>query len=443
VQSRRDHLQAYQFATERLVRAVVTGRPGAGDTPLRRSGLGVSIGIVFAVLGCVAALVYGLIAPTPSTAWRQPGAIIVEKETGTRYLLLDGELHPTANYSSALLAAGQNSSVQFVSRAQLAGVPVGDTIGIPGAPDSVPTSSSLLPGSWALCARRDGGVVLDLAPAGHAAPGPENERVFVTSTAQSAAADFVVWDSVKYPVPQQAVLAALGLGDQQPNPVDPAWLAALPTGKAVEPPNVPGLGGAGPVVAGRQSPVGTVYSTTADGVEEDYLLLSDGLAPITRTEAALFELGGGVSVRQVTTAEVAAAHVSGNRSLLAALPDFLSGPVFSAGDASLCVSQSTPGSAAKSIVETERASVVAADPPVVVPAGSGMLVEPPGQGADTNDPIVYLIADTGERYRIDSTDALGALGFASVGRIEMPTSVLGLVSNGPVLDVGAAVQAAS
>ena len=441
MQSRRDHLQAYQFAVDRLVRAAVAGRTGVGDAPLRRSGLGVSIGIVLAVLLCAGALVFGLISPKPSTAWRNPGSIIVEKETGTRYLLVGGELHPTANYASALLAAGQNSSVQFVPRAQLAGLPVGAVIGIPGAPDDVPAGSSLLPGSWALCSRQNGGVVLDLDPAGHTAPGPAGQRVFVASTDPSDQAEYLVWDSVKYPLPQQTVLSALGLGDQQPSPVDPAWLAALPAGAAVAPPAVPRLGTPGPAIAGVAAPVGTVYSTTAGGTEEDYILLSDGLAPITRTEAALFEVSGRVSARQISTAAIAAAPVSANRTLLAALPDFMSGPVFGAGASALCVRQYAPGSTAGSSLVTEPASTIDADPAVVLPADSGMLVEPPGQSPDTPNPIIYLITDDGERCLVDSGTALDALGYASVNKVVMPAPVLGMIPSGPKLDVDMAAQA--
>lgn len=440
MQSRRDHLQAYQFAVERLVRAAVVGsRPGQSDAPLRRSSLGVSVGIVLAVLLCVGSLVYGLISPTPSQAWREPGSIIVDESTGTDYLLLDGELRPTANYASARLVTGQNSTVQVVPSTQLAGIPVGAEIGIAGAPSDVPAAGSLLRGGWALCARRTGAVVLDLDPA--TSPGPTGQRVYVTSTDTADPAEYVVWDSVKYPLTEQTVLPALGFGDQQPSPVDPAWLAALPTGPAVLAPTVPRLGGSGPAVDGATAPVGTLYATEAGGAEEDYILLSDGLAPITRTEAALYAVAGRGTARQVSTAAVAAAPASADRALLSALPDFLSGPVYGSSAASLCVRQTAPGATSGSQVVEEQASTVAADPAVVLPANSGMLVEPPGQSPYAANPVVYLIADTGRRYLVAGSNALDALGYASAAKVVMPASVLGLIPAGPNLDVGAAAQA--
>lgn len=443
MQSRRDHLYAYQFAVERLARAAVSGQTGVGDAPMRRSGLGTSIGVGISVLLCVVAFVYGLISPAPSTAWRDSGAIIVVKETGTRYLLLGGELRPTANYASAVLVAGQTASVQLVPRAQLAGIPVGAEIGIPGAPQDVPAATSLLPGTWAICAQQNGDAVLDLDPAGHTAPGPAGERVFVASTdgsGQSRPAEYLVWDSVKYPLPGQSMLSAVGLADQQPSRVAPAWLSALPTGPAVAPPAVPSLGEPGPSVMGGQAPVGTLYSTLVGGDEEDYILLSDGLAPISHTEAGLFELAGLGNPRQISTASIAAAPISADHALLTMLPDFLSGPVFNSAGAALCVRQSAPGSDLGSQVVTEDASTVAADPAVVLPPGYGMLVEPPGQSALDANPVVFLVTDTGQRYLVDSTSALDALGYASVAKVVMPSNVLGLIPSGPNLDVDAAAQ---
>jgi type VII secretion protein EccB len=444
VQSRRDHLQAYQFAVERLQRAALAGHTAAGATPMRRSALGVSIGVVISVLLCGGALVFGLLSPTPSTAWRNPGAIIVDQQTGTRYLLLGGGLHATANYASALLVAGQNASMQSVSSSQLTGMPVGGEIGIPGAPDEVPSGTSLLPGIWALCSKQNGSPVLDLDPSADTGPGPDRERVFVSSTAASGSpggSEYLVWDSVKYPLQSVSVLAALGLGDQQPNLVHPVWLAALPTGAAVAAPAVPRLGAPGPSVAGRQATVGTLFATTAGGAQEDYILLSDGLAPISRTEAALFELENFGAPLEIGTAQIAAAPVSADHALLGAMPDFLAGPVFNAADSSLCVAQATPGSTASSRVVTEQAATVAADRAVVLPAGAGMLVQPPGQSTLTPNPVVYLITDSGERYLVDSTSALDALGYAEVGPIVMPPSVFGLIPSGPNLDVNAAAQA--
>jgi type VII secretion protein EccB len=441
VQNRKDQLQAYQFSVTRLSRAVAVGDDGPGEAPMRRSVLGVTTGGVLGALVCVGFAVSGLIAPAPSTAWRDPGAIIVEKETGTRYMLIGGVLHPVANYASALLDAGTEGSpdVQVVDESVLAALPVGDAVGIAGAPDDLPAAAQLLPGEWTLCVRPGGGQVLDLDPAGQTGPGPLGQRILVAAARSGAGApaEYVVWDSVKYPVPRQSLLAAVGLGDRQPIAVPAAWLDALPTGSAVQPPPIPGAGGPGVRVAGAEARVGTLFSVhTAEAgtAGQFYVALSDGLAPVSSTEAALLEAGGAGAPVVISAAALADAPVSADESLLGALPDFLSGPVFGSG-ASLCVLQRSPGSADGTVV-TEDPAAVAADPPVVVPREQGMLVEATAQGGE-----VYVVADTGERYLIDSQDALAALGYSSAVPQVLPQQVLALIPPGPVLDGAAALAA--
>lgn len=71
----------------------------------------------------------------------------MEKETGTRYLFLDGRLRPVRNYASALLLTGKGAAVRTVAAKALSDVPHGAPIGIDGAPDSLPTPATLLAGS--------------------------------------------------------------------------------------------------------------------------------------------------------------------------------------------------------------------------------------------------------------------------------------------------------
>jgi ESX secretion system ATPase EccB len=432
MQSRRDHMHAYQFSTGRLVRAVAAGDSGTAEPPFRRSNLGVIAGTILAVLfggGCV---VYGLISPKAGSAWRAPGSIIVEKETGTRYLLLGGELRPTANYASALLAAGQKPSVQYVGEATLTGVPVGAPIGIAGAPDELPTASALAPGTWSLCLRPDGGAMLNLSPNTGAGRTLDGRRILIASTDPAQPAEYLVLDSVKYPLPQTAALTALGLGDQQPLPAAPAWLAELPTGRPVVAAAIPGAGAPGIPVGGIPARVGTLFTTDAGGARQYYVLRSDGLAPITGTEAALFAVAGVAAPTQVSPAAIAAAPVSADRSLLDRLPDLLSGPAFGGG--ALCVAQSSPGQPQQTRVVADPDPRTATEPAVVVPPRGGMLVQPPG-GTQRSPAPEFLITDTGEKFLIVGGDALNALGYGSANPNIMPAALIDLIPSGPVLDV--------
>jgi len=488
MQTRRDHIQAYQFATGRLVHALTAGDPGTGEQPMRRANLGVVLGLVFAVLLSGGAVVYGLISPAPDFSWRAQGSIIVDKDTGTRYVLLGGALRPAANYASARLA-GSSKPVSMVAHKALAGTPVGPRIGIAGAPEGVPAPTALLNGAWALCLgpAGTGGTVTDLAPAGRTDPAP-HRPILVTAVAAASktalgtagiSGEYVLWDAKKYPVPNASVLAALGLGDQVPLPADAAWLGVLATGDPIGPAAVPGAGSRGPAIAGAQATVGQLFQTTAAGVAQFYVLRTDGLAPITRTEAALFATAPGSRPPvQVGPADIAAAPASPDQSLLRRLPDMVSTTPYTPDGSRLCVLESASaantatlaeaqvlakaqsqsalgagsGDAAKAALATALANatqpqvtlvteadrLLPANTPVVVPAGTGLLALSSSVVPQTGAPYSFLITDTGERFELAGSDALGALGYTGAAGHVIPDSILTLLPPGPTLSVAAA-----
>ncbi|MER7913730.1 type VII secretion protein EccB [Streptomyces sp. NPDC096068] len=450
MQNKRDHVQAYQFATGRLGAALVTGDPGTGEAPLRRTALGTFLGVLAAALLCGGCAVYGLIRPGGDGSWRKPGSLIVEKETGNRYLFLDGTLRPTANYASALLVLEHGATVRTVSRHSLAGVPHGPAVGLPGAPDTLPGTGDLLAGEWTWCAS---GAASTLA-LGPAAPGPaagtappKNARVLLRSA--SSGKEYVLWHHTRHPVTARSVVVALGLDVRPALRVPEAWLASLPLGRALTPAAVRHSGADGPPVGGSPAEVGSLFRSTAGGAERTYVLLDDGLAPVTATEAALLAaLPGHREPALLDAALLAAAPVSANRSLLTRLPDLLrDGTVLDTGDAPLCLRQTARGAAVRSTVvlgtPAQRPSAEAASAPeatvrITVPNGSGMLATPYPAAPGTRRPERHLITDRGVRHRLADDRAASALGYAGAPAVAVPRSVLALLPAGPVLDTEAA-----
>ena len=476
MQTRRDHIQAYQFATGRLVHALTAGDPGTGEQPMRRANLGVVLGLVSAVLLSGGAVVFGLISPAPDFSWRAQGSIIVDKDTGSRYVLLGGTLRPAANYASARLA-GSSKPVSMVAHSALAGTPVGSRIGIAGAPEGLPAPTALLNGAWALClgpagggsgggsgagpgagsGPASGGTVTDLAPAGRTDPAPQRPILVTTVAAASKTAlgtagiagEYVLWGAKKYPVPSASVLAALGLGDQAPVPADAAWLAVLDTGDPIGPATIPGAGSRGPKIAGAQTTVGQLFQATAAGVAQFYVLRTDGLAPITRTEAALFATAPGYHPPvQVGPADIAAAPASSDQTLLRRLPDVLSSTPYTPDGVRLCVLQPAPPiptSASQQSMPpitlvTEADRLLPANTPVVVPAGAGLLAETAEADPQTGSPRVFLITDAGKRFELQGSDSIGALGYTGAVGHAVPDPILSLLPAGPALSVAAARQ---
>ncbi|MCS0603754.1 type VII secretion protein EccB [Streptomyces sp. LP11] len=428
MQTRRDHVQAYQFAMGRLASSLVSGDPGRGDSPTRRSALGSVFGAGLVVLLCAGFGVYGLISPAAEDDWRKDGTVVLEQDTGTRYVYADGVLRPVRNYASALLIAGERTAPETVSAKSLAGVRHSTPVGIQGAPDTVPEASALATGAWSRC-----------LPA-HATAGKGQTLVFGGSAARTALPDdrlvllggpkgarYLLVRGVKYPVPGASALVALGLDDQAVLPATADWLAAVPTGAPLAAPVPAGSGKAAGKVAGQAARVGEVFRAGTGTAEHDYLMHADGLARVNATEYALLAARPGAPApRQVGQADIAAVPVSAEHGTTGRVPD-LSG-VHALDGATVCLTELTGG--------RHRITVTA--------PGDGGVVLPPGGGAlATSDGgrNQYLITEQGRKYRIADADAARALGFHDgEHRLTLPAGVLALVPDGPVLSRSAAAK---
>src|SRR3982751_6638270 len=125
----------------RLSSALVQGDPTSAEIPGHRALTGLLFGILVAVLGIGGVAVYGWIVPGGSTAYTKPGLLLVEKETGNRYVYAGGSLRPVANVTTASLLLGGGPTVKVISRNSLAGVPHGAELGDSRWPQSVSAST--------------------------------------------------------------------------------------------------------------------------------------------------------------------------------------------------------------------------------------------------------------------------------------------------------------
>ncbi|MFF4902944.1 type VII secretion protein EccB [Streptomyces sp. NPDC001068] len=431
MQTRRDHVQAYQFAMGRLASALVSGDPGRGESPTRRSALGSVFGVGLVILLCAGFGVYGLIFPAPKDDWRKDGAVVLESDTGNRYVYAGGVLRPTRNYASALLIAGRRTAPEALSSRALAGVQHGAPVGIPGAPDNVPDPTALTSGPWARClpdtANPKTGQSLYLGPAATALrPLPSDRQILVDGPGKSR---YLLLRGMKYPVPDRAALIALGLDSQAAFTATGDWLDGVPTGAALAAPALPGAGTAAGEVAGRAARVGQLFRTSTGGGERHYLLRADGLVPVNPTAYALLAARPGAPApRQVEQPDIALAPVSAEHTATDRIPDVSGARALPGG--TVCVEQLRDG--------RHRITVGHAGARrVVLPAGGGALAVP--AGGDTRTP--YLITEQGLKYLIADDDAVKALGLGGAARrLTLPAGVLSLVPDGPVLSRAAAAK---
>lgn len=438
MQTQRDHVHAHQFMMGRLSAALVLGDPSGAEVPGRRALTGLMFGILLAVLVVAGFGVYGWLVPGGSKAYREAGLILVEKETGTRYLYIDGVLHPATDLPTALLWQGSSAKVKLISRASLAGVPRGQALGIPGGPHDVPAPESFVSGPWLVCLPEKpggAGLGLNLDPHAPSAPIPPEQLTVVRDQAGTV---HLLTQGRRHRVADDAVLVALGVDAVSAVAASESWLSQVPTGPDLAPAAIAGKGQAGPRIGGRSYDIGTLFrqSTGARGAQF-FVLRSDGLAAMSETE---FLFAGVLSRSEPVTlhsADLLSAPRSQDRSLIDRLPDLAGAAEHRLDDRVLCLRQ-TPTAAntvSSVVVEASRAAAAidtAGRGAVRGPAGGAMAVFGVPVASNTNPPI-YFLSSGGVAFPLQDAAAAAALKIDRVRPIPFPQELLAAVRQGPTL----------
>ncbi|MDU5062934.1 MAG: type VII secretion protein EccB, partial [Actinomyces sp.] len=133
--SNKDILNAQRFNRRRLVTAFISGTPGGRELESKSFVPPLIGGIVISLLMLGIAFAMGKFSPTLPDNW-QNNTLIIVKGTGARYYSVQGVLHPIYNVTSARMRTPAGS-LQTVSVGEkvIAGIPRGDAIGEPEAPD--------------------------------------------------------------------------------------------------------------------------------------------------------------------------------------------------------------------------------------------------------------------------------------------------------------------
>lgn len=470
--TQRDQIQAYQFLRRRLVSALVAADANHPVSPSRRLILGTAVGVGVTLLVTAVFGVVGLLKPTGGKDWLSGGHVIVEEGTGARFVLgQDNALHPALNYASArLLAGGNGDATVTVSAKDLAQAPRGATVGIAGAPDSLPATAGLVTTPWNSCSR-----TTQDTPAG--AEPTSTVILGVPGTGREIGADdgllvrlphgerYLVTAGHRYRLSAEAS-AALGYDQRAPVVVSGRWINTVPAGRDLGFIPVSGAGQAGPKIGGRATLVGQVLvvrdSVTSPPTPAGYYVVhSGGVEVVSQTAASLImqapantsAYGGGVGEPAV----VAAADVAGVRRVSdpgtdpGDYPERIPSAVTvtettvtvcaegtGAGMARITISGQVPlPGGAKTIPVVSRADARVADDVYVPPSGGAIVTEQSGAGT------VYLVTDMGMKYPVVNAQALTSLGYGTAVRQQVSSGLLALVPTGPALDPAAAVRFAA
>ena len=290
--SRQDQLHSYQFMVQRVVAALVMRETDPTRSPFQRAAGATLASVLVAAIALGATVVYGAIAGGGGTGWRDAHAVIVEKESGARYVFIDDELHLVLNYASALLIIKSESPrTVLVSRKSIEGVPRGVPLGIADAPDSLPDAGRLTTAAWTVCSMRpvDGdraaassALLVGAAPSGGTPLGDD-----AVLARHPDGGLYLVWHNRRHLIrDRERVLSALTWTSEPPVAVAPALLNALPAGADLAPVQIPNQGRRAPRVPGAR--IGEVFVVQRQGGGRLYVVAErDGVAGITEVQANL------------------------------------------------------------------------------------------------------------------------------------------------------------
>ncbi|MDX2597562.1 type VII secretion protein EccB [Streptomyces sp. WI03-4A] len=438
--SRRDELNAYTFAKRRTLASFLQPSPYGSEEgapkPLGALVPGLVVGVVIlAVFGAI-----GMFSPTAPKGWDEPEEhVIVASKSTTRYVVLktgkQKQLHPVLNMASAkLLLDPSKASVITVDEKVLDSgkPPHGATIGIPYAPDRLPSPDEAEAAKrWAVCERPgDGGRAIQKA-------------AFVLSKKEWARTDgrdkltggdlmYVVAPDGKtqyvvdaggtaYKIADPSdknLLKALDTQGRAPQRVSQDWLDTLHQGTPVAIPRIEGTPGADAhsgSLLGQYDKVGEVVKAWDGQTMRYYVALRGKVARISEfTATLLLNSGQLVDVGQAGEAQKVSPGAVGdstefdeNKTWPTYKPKMVNdGSSTTSGRNTVCNVLRSVGAKGRTTLSTWVGTDFPAQLPTgsssaYVTAGSGLLYRQ-FQGTETSVGGVFLVTDTGLRYALQS-----------------------------------------
>ncbi|MFF3269339.1 type VII secretion protein EccB [Streptomyces chrestomyceticus] len=322
--SRRDELNAYSFARKRTTAAFLKPLPNGSIESAPRPLKAVLPSILLGLVVTVGFGACGILKPVAPKGWDTPAQnVIVGDKSTTRYVVLNSKgengsnqklLHPILNLASAkLLLDPKKFQVVKVKEEELDGkIPHGPAIGIPYAPDRLPTEKEAgTPKVWAVCDRpgsgensksqqavfvlggKDKAKVLDHGKLDlHQAlyvQDPDGQKYLVDENGVAFPFDALAGKAPSPAVKEQQddKLRQVIFGDAQPQQVTSEWMNTLI--KSQMPLTMPRVEKAGTraAVEGVPSNYSVIGNVLQAGDSQKYVVTADGLEKVTNFQAKL------------------------------------------------------------------------------------------------------------------------------------------------------------
>jgi type VII secretion protein EccB len=450
-QNRKDLLQAYRLMTQRTALALIAGDPDAANQPLRRRNAATVSGILIGVIACALFGVLGLLTHSgpkiPNLA--AAGTLTIDKDTQTAYVPCNGgELCPTVNHASALLALKNGTPpTNPVHQSALTGYTIGPTVGILGLPADLPTPANLIKAPWSICISGGVSTLVGGKPVGGTPLGNDSAELV-----KAQGQDWVLYGGARFSIAPATIAALWASG--VPQNVSLAWINTLPQGaKSTNGFAAPAIPGIGQFVQGPDSraPVGQVYSVLSpgQGTPQYFVLEQDGkLHSVSALQADLIEhQPKSPPSKQISPGQEGIPSTP--------VPDFglpSSLPTLLPPTSVSCVEYGTGGrltitsggTLPKDALGTHNGSSTTVDR-VSIPHGRGALI---GMSAYPGQPLAQVTSWTllygTTRYNLAGAGVASYLGYNLVSDgVVLPASLVHTLPTGSAFDPTAAAQPAS
>ncbi|MCU4750088.1 MULTISPECIES: type VII secretion protein EccB [unclassified Streptomyces] len=500
--SRKDELNAYTYAKKRRVAAFVQPSPTGSDEGAPRPLRAVVPGMVVGALVLAGFGAWGMFKPAVPAQWDKPNKnVIIGSESTTRYVVLttDGrdQLHPVLNLSSARLLLDPDSfDIVSVNERELDNgrIPHGATLGIPYAPDRLPSADDAGRAKrWAVCQRPGGS---GGAEAGHVQQAVfvlgdrdadrveggqrlrDGQVLYVAST-RDQARYLVDGTGTKYLIggPDWADMAedetellhrSLVGSEHDPQPVTEEWLATLNEGSPIVFPQLEGTIGESAGVPGLDPDtdrVGMVLLAPTGAGPQHYVVLPGKVVPVSEfTARLLLDSPDAGSLGQASAALEVGAQTFTPAPAADSIDRDHDWPAAAAEQVNALAGDDTPRETVCSVLRgvdeddgsTELSTWAGTGYPATIVNEAGSAYVTPGsgllyrqvQGEQAEAGGVYLVTDTGLRYAVDAgattdksaDDAQIRLGYRDVTPVPVPAHWSQFLPVGPRLDRASAQQ---
>lgn len=473
----RAQVNGYRFLIRRLEHALIRGDSRMIHDPMRGQMRALIVGVVIAVLITGACGILAFFKPAPNIGDAQ---ILLSKSSGAAYVRIGERVHPVLNLASARLIVGANESPKEVDDKFLNPLPRGAMVGIIGAPANIRGADSVGMSSWTVCdTLQTPGVTETTGMASLQTTVLANDPVLDADVRAASAAEaviteaagvnYLIYDGVRAPIDLSDPVLVNGL-HLRGAPVRPVSLSVLNSFPLVDPITSVTIDGVGqPSALGADHPVGSMVKTVDSRGEQIYVVLRDGIQPVSPATADIIRYGNPTAVAEVTDIAPArlAATPTVHRLAVDHYPSVSPRIVPVDPDRVVCMGWQrantaaqatvrllvghqlpTPDGAAPVLLASADGNGPGVDSAYLTP-GAGEYVQSTGGGPDSEAAgQLFYVSDTGLRYHIKDLPTAEALGVTGVKLPDAdnapqraPWPVLSLLPAGPSLSQEAALVA--